>query len=174
MSDALSEPISAQPEIVGAIPLDESCRFLILMSAGLCATLDNIYHGDTNQVNKELVQMVVEEFRVQSTLMGVSQATANKVVQLHHDVYMRQVEEQSVDAATMRTIKREDISLLVRNINFPQPNAIQRKGAAVHQTQLTPSGSSGAAQQSDYFYADTNDTSQYISTNSSSNSVAFR
>lgn len=181
LSGAISEPIAAQPEIVGAIPLDESCRFLILMSGGLCATLDDIYSGDTNQANKELVQMVVEEFRVQSTLMGVSQATVNKVVQLHHDLYMRHVEEQTIDATT--TIKREDISLLVRNINFPMPNAIQKKGtaAAVHQTQLAPSSTTVSSSHqsspvSNYFYADsTNGSNQFINTTGSSvDGVAFR
>lgn len=164
LSDAVSEPITAQPEIVGAIPMDESCRFIILMSGGLCSTLHDIFDGPPSQVNKEIVQMLVEEFRSQSTLMGVAQATVNKVVQQHHDLYM-------LDDHT--TKKREDITLLVRNINFPMPNAIQRKGASIATHTHLPV-SPASPQSSDYFYADTGNTDNFGSTNSSSNSVAFR
>lgn len=111
------------PEIVGAIPLNESCRFLLLMSQGLCNTLNDIFNGDANLVNKEIVAMAVEQFRVQSTLMGVSQSAVHKVVQLHHDSYMLQVEE----TASSIFKQRDDITLLVRNFNYPLPNAIQKK-----------------------------------------------
>lgn len=172
LSDAASEPIAAQPEIVGAIPLDDSCRFIILMSSGLCSTLHDIYEADTIQVNKEIVQMVVEEFRVQSTLMGVSQATVNKVVQLHHDLYMRQVEEQTPNEPTI--IRREDISLLVRNINFPMPNAIQKRSNSFQSSLLD--SIPVISQTLDYFYSENSlvNTNSYISTNSSTNSEAFR
>lgn len=123
LSSARSEPIISRPEIVGAIPLDDSCRFLLLMSDGLCNTLNDVFASDTNLVNKEIVQMAVEQFRIQSTLMGVSQSAVHKVVQMHHDSYMRQVEENSSSTFT----QRDDITLLVRNFNFPMPNAIQKK-----------------------------------------------
>lgn len=123
LSAASSEPIVSQPEIVGAIPLNESCRFLLLMSQGLCNTLNDIFNGDANLVNKEIVAMAVEQFRVQSTLMGVSQSAVHKVVQMHHDSYMLQVEE----TASSMFKQRDDITLLVRNFNYPLPNAIQKK-----------------------------------------------
>lgn len=123
LSAATSEPIISQPEIVGAIPLDESCRFLLLMSGGLCNTLHDVFESDTNVVNKEIVQMAVEQFRIQSTLMGVSQTTVHKIVQMHHDSYMLQIENNA--SSTFK--QRDDITLLVRNFNFPMPNAIQKK-----------------------------------------------
>lgn len=150
LSGASSEPVISQPEIVGPIAVDESCRFLVLMSGGLCKTLRDIYSNETSIVNREIVQMIVEQvshtahfpldnwigmynylchlnfffflsgkqFRTQSTLSGVSQSAIHKIVQLHHDTYMRQVEEAAFQS-------REDITLLVRNFNFPMPNAIQ-------------------------------------------------
>lgn len=129
LSSATSEPIIAQPEIVGAIPIDESCRFLLLMSGGLCKTLQDVYPIDTIQVNKEIIQMTVEQFRVQSTLMGVSQSTVHKVVQMHHDTYMRQIEDENNCIFNIR----DDITLLVRNFNFPMPNAIHKKHSQQHQ-----------------------------------------
>lgn len=123
LSAATSEPIISQPEIVGAIPLDESCRFLLLMSGGLCNILHDVFASDTNVVNKEIIQMAVDQFRIQSTLMGVSQSAVHKIVQMHHDSYMRQIEETG--SSTFK--QRDDITLLVRNFNFPMPNAIQKK-----------------------------------------------
>lgn len=128
MSSATAEPIISQPEIVGAIPIDDSCRFLLLMSGGLCSTLHDIFsQNDANLVNREIVQVAVEQFRVQSTLMGVSQSTVHAIVQRHHDSYMRQVEENNNSTFKIR----EDITLMVRNFNFPMPNAIQKKSNQV-------------------------------------------
>lgn len=61
LSGASSEPVISQPEIVGPIAVDESCRFLVLMSGGLCKTLRDIYSNETSIVNREIVQMIVEQ-----------------------------------------------------------------------------------------------------------------
>lgn len=117
MSGASSEPVISQPEIIGPIPLDDSCRFLVLLSGGLRKILHDIYPNEAHIVNREIVQMIVEQFRTQSTLSGVSQSVVHKVVQMHHDTYMRQVDDPPFHG-------REDITLLVRNFNYPMPNAI--------------------------------------------------
>lgn len=137
LSAATAEPITSEPEIVGAIPLDDSCRFLLLMSSGLCRSLYDIVAdptagvddlaGDTVATNKEIVQLAVEEFRMQSTLSGVAQASVNRVVQLHHDSYMRRLDEPDEG---MQMMEHDDVTLLVRNFNFPMPNAIQRRSTA--------------------------------------------
>lgn len=112
-----AEPIIAEPEIHGSIELDESCRFLLLMSRGLYKSLEEA--TGTEQVNKELALIAVEQFRVQSTLTGVAQAVVDKVVRIHHDVNMSNTQN------TMTTGKRDDITLLVRNCNFPLPHALK-------------------------------------------------
>lgn len=117
MSGASSEPVISQPEIIGPIPLDDSCRFLVLLSGGLRRILHEIYPNEAHVVNREIVKMIVEQFRTQSTLSGVSQSVVHKVVQMHHDAYMRQAENPPFHG-------REDITLLVRNFNYPMPNAI--------------------------------------------------
>ncbi|XP_034949919.1 TGF-beta-activated kinase 1 and MAP3K7-binding protein 1-like [Chelonus insularis] len=112
-----AEPIIAEPEIHGGIELDDSCRFLLLMSRGLYQSLEEA--TGTDQVNKELALMAVEQFRIQSTITGVAQAVVDKIVRIHHDMNMSNSETSSVNG------KREDITLLVRNFNFPIPHALK-------------------------------------------------
>lgn len=169
LSSASSEPIIGQPEIVGAIPMDESCRFLLLMSGGLCKTLQDVFPTDTIQVNKEIIQMTVEQFRVQSTLMGVSQSTVHKVVQMHHDAFMRQIEDDNRSLFNVR----DDITLLVRNFNFPMPNAIHKKHSQQHQVSFNTiaqqqpvnsmfgTDSANIITTTDSQYTDTNSSSSY-------------
>ncbi|XP_011505177.1 PREDICTED: TGF-beta-activated kinase 1 and MAP3K7-binding protein 1-like isoform X2 [Ceratosolen solmsi marchali] len=117
LSSASSEPIIAEPEIHAGIELDQSCRFLLLMSRGVYKSLEEA--TGTDQVNKELALLAVEQFRVQSTLTGVAQAVVDKIVRIHHDVNM------SNSQNTLTNGKRDDITLLVRNFNFPMPNALK-------------------------------------------------
>ncbi|EFN64766.1 Mitogen-activated protein kinase kinase kinase 7-interacting protein 1 [Camponotus floridanus] len=117
LAASIAEPIIAEPEIHGSIELDDSCRFLLLMSRGLYKSLEEA--TGTDQVNKELALIAVEQFRVQSTLTGVAQAVVDKVVRIHHDVNMSNTQN------TMITSKRDDITLLVRNFNFPLSHALK-------------------------------------------------
>ena len=59
LARASTEPIIAEPEICGGIELDESCRFLLLMSRGLFKSLEEA--TGTEQVNKELALLAVEQ-----------------------------------------------------------------------------------------------------------------
>lgn len=136
--------------------------------------------------NKEIVQLAVDEFRVQSTLSGVAQASANQVVQRHHDCYMRRV--QQYDDEGVRLQERDDITLLVRNFNFPMPNAIQRRGAvaaaAANQGTLLAGAAESAAAAAeasahgadvpDYFPTNSSEGHSGLDTNSSTNSLVFR
>ncbi|XP_032675271.1 TGF-beta-activated kinase 1 and MAP3K7-binding protein 1-like [Odontomachus brunneus] len=117
LASSAPEPIIAEPEIHGSIELDESCRFLLLMSRGLYKSLEEA--TGTDQVNKELALITVEQFRVQSTLTGVAQAVVDKTVRIHHDVNMSNTQ------STLTSGKRDDITLLVRNFNFPLPHALK-------------------------------------------------
>ncbi|XP_070155301.1 TGF-beta-activated kinase 1 and MAP3K7-binding protein 1 isoform X2 [Polyergus mexicanus] len=117
LAASVAEPIIAEPEIHGSIELDDSCRFLLLMSRGLYKSLEEA--TGTDQINKELALIAVEQFRVQSTLTGVAQAVVDKVVRIHHDVNMSNTQN------TMITSKRDDITLLVRNFNFPLSYALK-------------------------------------------------
>lgn len=120
LASALYEPVIAEPEIHSGVVLDDSTRFLILLSDGLYKALEEA--SDSELVNIQLAQMIVEEFKVQSTLAGVAQAVTDKVSRMHYDYYMA----SSILSSPPRgqAPKRDDMTLLVRNFNFPLPNSI--------------------------------------------------
>lgn len=107
----------AEPYVIGGIPIDSMCCFLILMSDGLYQAYEDV--TDTERVNADIAGMVVREFAVQSTLNGVAQAVVDKIVRIHHDTYMTGSNE-----VKRLCQKRGDMTLLVRNFNYPLPNAI--------------------------------------------------
>ena len=97
------------------------------MSDGLYQALQAA--TNTDRVNIDIARMVAAEFSQQSTLNGVAQAVVDKVVRIHHDAFIGGTPE-------MKQIcqKRGDITLLVRNFNYPLANAINSPtaGGAYH------------------------------------------
>ncbi|XP_075215377.1 TGF-beta-activated kinase 1 and MAP3K7-binding protein 1-like [Lycorma delicatula] len=163
LAAATSEPITAEPEIHGGIKLDSSCRFLLLMSYGLYKSLEEATGIDHDQVNKRIAEMVVKEFRVQSTLVGVAQAVVDKVVRIHHDMYMSG-EERGQGS-------RDDMTLLLRNFNFPLPNALSSPSSPIVRFDSHPTVSElpmWAGTQSDKSEGDTTVTNSTENTTSSS------
>ncbi|ESP01385.1 hypothetical protein LOTGIDRAFT_186175, partial [Lottia gigantea] len=109
---AIREPVIADPHVEGGIELDEGCRFLIVMSDGLYQSLEDA--SNCERVNAEIASMVAAEFSMQSTLNGVAQAVVDRVVRRHHDAYMT-----GHDMLKIVCQKRDDITLLIRNFNYP-------------------------------------------------------
>ncbi|XP_015374259.1 PREDICTED: TGF-beta-activated kinase 1 and MAP3K7-binding protein 1-like isoform X3 [Diuraphis noxia] len=114
LSAASAEPVIAEPHIVGGITIDSSYRFMMIASPGLLKTLEEA--TGTNQVNKELALLVVEQLRVQSTLTGVAQAVVDHIARIYHDTY--EAQDNAIGAT------RPNIMLMIRNFNFAMPNAI--------------------------------------------------
>lgn len=131
---ASNEPIISDPEITVA-QIDNTCRFLLLLSSGMCKTLVDIFAMETSQINKELVQMTVEQFKSQSTLIGVAQSVVHKIVQLHHDIYMQQIQEGNNSHLYKQ---RSDVTFLVRNFSFKMPNAIQKRSSQTQSVRFNP------------------------------------
>lgn len=50
--------ITSRLEIIGPIPIDDSCQFLVLMSCGLCKTLKELHTNDVQQFIRSIVQQV--------------------------------------------------------------------------------------------------------------------
>ncbi len=90
--------------------------FLILMSYGMYKSLEDA--TGTDQVNTDIACMIAKEFAVQTTLTGVAQAVVDNVVRIHHDAFMTFTNHRKELCE-----KRKDITLLVRNFNYPLPNA---------------------------------------------------
>ena len=112
-SCASSSPVIVEPEVQGGIEIDNTRGFLILMSDGLYKSLEDA--TGTDHVNADIASMVATEFSQQSTLNGVAQAVVDKVVRKHHDAFMM---------SPCKTVcrKRDDITLLVRNISYQLAN----------------------------------------------------
>lgn len=108
------------------------------MSAELYKTIEAA--TGTDQVNKYIAQCVVEQFREQATLTGVAQAVVDKAVRLHHDWYMSNSNSDKTFCAN-----REDMTLVLRNFNFPLPRAIR--------TPTTPSSNSSVNSNSQHSQA---------------------
>ena len=113
LSQSRSDPILSDPYVSEGIPLDESCQFLILMTDGLYTSLQDAL--GCNAVNAEIASMVASEFQVQATLNGVAQAVVDRVIRIHHDIYMT----TSSDDRRSRCQIRDDLTLLVRNFHCP-------------------------------------------------------
>ncbi|XP_052866439.1 TGF-beta-activated kinase 1 and MAP3K7-binding protein 1-like [Anopheles cruzii] len=135
LSSASTEPVIFEPEIVGGIQITSACRFLVLMSSGLCRALHDICTGDTSTGNRELVRMISEEFQNQSTLAGVAQSVVHRIVQKHHDVYMQLVEENK----PVTFSSRDDVTLLIRNFNYALPKAFMNRNRSINSFSSTSS-----------------------------------
>lgn len=110
-----SETLLSRLEIVGPIPLDESQRFLVLMSSGLCRILQDIHIMEQQNVNRELIQTIVQQFRTQTSLTAVAQSTVEKILSVHCASYMQQENDAEFNS-------RPDATLMIRNFNYTLPN----------------------------------------------------
>nr|UCK81543.1 TGF-beta-activated kinase 1 and MAP3K7-binding protein 1 [Arenicola marina] len=119
---AMSDPVVAEPQLNPGYQLDDDCRFLVIMSGGLYRSLEAV---GMESVNREIASMVAAEFASQSTLNGVAQAVVDKVVRIHHDSFLT-----AMDDVKQRCQTRDDITLLVRNFNYPLPNALNTPSPA--------------------------------------------
>lgn len=113
-NNSIGETILSRLEIVGPIPLNETHRFLVLMSFGLCKTLDKVYN-DENNINRELIQAIVQQFRVQPSLAAVAQTVIERIVSEHYTNYVEHNGDRQING-------RADLTLMIRNFNFSLPN----------------------------------------------------
>ena len=116
-SSATAEPLVCEPEVYDPIDLTDTTGFLILMSFGLFKSWKDATGSE--HVNTDIASMTATAFNEQTTLNGVAQAVVDKVVRIHHDTYMTSSNERKELCET-----RKDITLLVRNFNYPLPNAV--------------------------------------------------
>ncbi|XP_012675432.1 TGF-beta-activated kinase 1 and MAP3K7-binding protein 1 isoform X2 [Clupea harengus] len=114
LSAAKNKPIIAEAEIHGGQSLEGVTGFLLLMSEGLIKALESA-HGP-EQANQEMVAMVAAELAQQSTLEAAAQSVVERVKRLHHDAFVSGRQRAS------HCSRHEDMTLLVRLINYPLPD----------------------------------------------------
>ncbi|KAJ0051154.1 hypothetical protein NL108_014584, partial [Boleophthalmus pectinirostris] len=110
---AKAKPIIAEPEIHSQ-SLERVSGFLLLMSEGLISALESA-HGPEH-ANQEMVAMVAAELAQQSNLEAAAQSVVERVKRVHHDVYMSGRQRAPLCG------QHEDMTLLIRCINYPGPD----------------------------------------------------
>ncbi|CAH0597607.1 unnamed protein product [Chrysodeixis includens] len=123
ISAAVTEPVIAAPEIHGPIVLDESCRFLVLVSAGVYKRIQEA-KGSYEQTNKQLAQIIVENFRKETNFRMVSQSV------------LEEIEQEFVSYCVKNNLTPKPnthMSLLIRNFNFLPTNEDEHNNIP-HQT----------------------------------------
>lgn len=71
--------------------------------------------SETEQVNKQFAQIIVEQFRIQSSMEAVCQAVVDKTMRIYHEHCI------TTSKAPWRNSRN---TLLIRNFNFPLPNGV--------------------------------------------------
>ncbi|XP_073963116.1 TGF-beta-activated kinase 1 and MAP3K7-binding protein 1-like isoform X2 [Choristoneura fumiferana] len=108
VSAARTEPVLPSPEIHGPVQLDESCRFLVLVSSGVYKRIQEV-KGSSEQTNKQLSQVIVENFRKQTDFKKVSQSV------------LEEIEGEFVSHCIKNSLTPKPnthMTLLIRNFNF--------------------------------------------------------
>lgn len=88
------------------------------MSSGLCKALQEVHNNEEQNINRELVQSIVHCFRIKQTLAIVAQSVVEKIMSQHLAHYMQRTND-------MQFKRRPDMTLMIRNFNYPMPNEIR-------------------------------------------------
>lgn len=110
LRNASKEPVIADPDIIGGLPVNRRVGFLVMYTHGLWQALEAA--TGTTQVDRDIALMVEKEFSQQNHLSSVAQAVVDTVVRMHHGAYMNGGKQKQLK-------RREDITVIVRNFNFP-------------------------------------------------------
>ncbi|GBP67513.1 TGF-beta-activated kinase 1 and MAP3K7-binding protein 1 [Eumeta japonica] len=113
---ATAEPVIPTPEIHGPIVLDDSCRFLVLVSSGVYKRIQEV-KGSSEQANKQLSQIIVENFRKATNFETLCQSVLDEIEQEFMSYCMKN---------NLTPKSNTHMTLLIRNFNFPLPNCPDR------------------------------------------------
>lgn len=113
------EPVLSCPDCLGPFQVLPDHLFMLIFTSSLVQCLEQI----TNDVNIELCRITKEQFAENTTVSGVAQSVVDKIVRMHREHF----ETEKVDEDNIDELRREDISLLVRNFNTKLSNAHKRR-----------------------------------------------
>ncbi|KAG7297548.1 hypothetical protein JYU34_019578 [Plutella xylostella] len=108
---AAAEPVRAAAELAPPVPLSSQDRFLVLVSSGVYKRIQEV-KGNSEQTNKHLAQIIVENFRKQTDFKKLSQSVLTEIEDEFNTYCMN----------NNLTPKPTHMGLLIRNFNFPLPN----------------------------------------------------
>ncbi|XP_063369020.1 TGF-beta-activated kinase 1 and MAP3K7-binding protein 1-like [Cydia amplana] len=120
LGGARAAPVAPLPELHGPVALDDSCRFLVLVSSGVYKRIAEV-KGSSEQANKQLAQIIVENFRSQPDFKKVSQSA------------LHEIEQEFVSYCIKNNLTPKSnthMTLLIRNFNFiqidPEPSLVPK------------------------------------------------
>lgn len=119
LRNSQEEPVLSLPDCLGPIQLESHHLFMIVFTSSLSQCLEPI----CEDVNTELCGIVKEQFSENTTVSGVAQSVVDKVVRMHREHFEIKVDDNV-------ELRREDISLLVKNFNAKLSNAQKRRSGA--------------------------------------------
>ena len=114
------EPILSCPDCLGPFHVESSHLFMIIFTRSLAECLEQMELSD---INTELCRITKEQFSENTTVSGVAQSVVDKVVRMHREHFETKVDDNV-------ELRREDISLLVRNFNTKLASAQKRRSGA--------------------------------------------
>jgi len=117
LSSCRDDPVVAEPEIQGPIPITDDLKMLVIATKSLCDTVQSI---TSREPQEELSRLLLQHLASEpnSSLSSVAQSTVDHIV--------RMVQEQQT-SNTDSLIKREDMSLLVRCFKSSHGTSSQRR-----------------------------------------------
>lgn len=105
LESCTDDPVIAEPEILGPIPVEDNLEFLVIATKSLC---DAVHKCTNQEPQKELANLLLHHLQDEpsSSLSTVAQSTVDHIVRMY-------TEHEETDS--MSLIKRDDMTLLVRN-----------------------------------------------------------
>jgi len=105
LASCTDDPVIAEPEIQGPIPVEDNLEFLVIATKSLC---DAVHKCTKRDPQKELANLLLHHLQDEpsSSLSTVAQSTVDHIVRMY-------TEQEESDSTSL--IKREDMTLLVRN-----------------------------------------------------------
>ena len=86
---------------------------MIIFTSPLIKCLEQISHSIDGDINTELCRITHDQFSENTTVSGVAQSVVDKIVRMHRDHFETEIDD-NIETPSLR---REDITLLVRNFN---------------------------------------------------------
>ncbi|XP_065655579.1 TGF-beta-activated kinase 1 and MAP3K7-binding protein 1 isoform X3 [Hydra vulgaris] len=110
LSAASEEPILSIPSIHGGEEIDNSMKFLILMSHGVYHAYMHATDALPEEVNSCIASMVEEEIGKRSSIEDVAQEVINRICRMHLSKFLK--------SHNTHCLKRDDMTLIVKLFNM--------------------------------------------------------
>ncbi|KAI1288355.1 TGF-beta-activated kinase 1 and MAP3K7-binding protein 1 [Halotydeus destructor] len=116
LSSVTQEPVSAEAETYPAISLTPDVQFVVIMSYGVYKAYEEILASsgadyDQNQINGDIVQIIISEFKVRKNLNDATQHAVERIARMHQDIYFSSGNIPG---------RIDDMTLIVINMNYPK------------------------------------------------------